>query len=47
MDIYRKNKSYYSSPHLVFKCNYHVIFCPKYRHKILTGKISDKLKKYV
>jgi len=44
MDIYRKNKSYYSSSHLVFKCNYHVIFCPKYRHKILTGKVSIRLK---
>jgi len=21
-----------------------VIFCPKYRHKILTGKVSDRLK---
>ena len=44
MDIYRKNKSYYSSSHLVFKCNYHIIFCSKYRHKILTGKVSDRLK---
>lgn len=26
---------YYRSPHLVYDCKYHVIFCPKYRRKIL------------
>ena len=44
MQTYRKNKSYFASEHLIFKCNYHVIFCPKYRHKILTGKVSIRLK---
>ncbi len=44
MKAYRKNKSYHVSEHLVFKCNYHVIFCPKYRHKILTDKVSKRLK---
>jgi putative transposase len=29
---------------LVYKCCYHVIFCPKYRHKILIGKVSNRLK---
>ena len=42
--MYRKNKSYYSSSHLIYKCHYHVIFCPKYRHKILKGKVSIRLK---
>jgi putative transposase len=41
---YRKNKSYFKSDHLVYKCCYHVIFCPKYRHKILVGKVSKRLK---
>ena len=44
MKSYKKLDDYYSSEHLVFRCCYHVIFCPKYRHKILTGKVSDRLK---
>lgn len=36
--------SYKSSSHLVYDCKYHVIFCPKYRRKILTGDVENKLK---
>lgn len=28
----------------VVNINYHIIFCPKYRKKILVGKIADRLK---
>lgn len=44
MKRYKSNKEYYSSKHLVYKCHYHVIFCPKYRHKIITGNIEKRLK---
>lgn len=44
MKTYRKNKKYHTSSHLVYKCCYHVIFCPKYRHSILKGDVSKKLK---
>ena len=44
MKAYKKNKEYHSSKHLVYKCHYHVIFCPKYRRGILVGKVSDRLK---
>ena len=44
MKEYSKLNDYFVSEHLVFRCCYHVIFCPKYRHKILTGKVSDRLK---
>lgn len=44
MDLYRKNKLYHRSEHLVFKCCYHVIFCPKYRKTILVGSVSNRLK---
>ena len=47
MKQYRKNVNYFSSSHLVFKCSYHVIICPKYRHKILIGKVSDRLKEII
>lgn len=45
MKLQKGSKEYYSSSHLVYKCIYHVIFCPKYRHKILTDKVTTKLKK--
>ena len=32
-----------SAPHLVYSCQYHVIFCPKYRRKILTNEIYNRL----
>ena len=44
MKQYRENDKYYSSEHLVYRCSYHIVFCPKYRHKILIGKVSDRLK---
>lgn len=44
MKQYKENNKYYSSEHLVYRCSYHIVFCPKYRHKILIGKVSDKLK---
>ena len=28
----------------VYNCHYHVVFCPKYRRKVLTGGIDDRLK---
>jgi len=44
IETYRKNKSYFRSDHLVYKCCYHVIFCPKYRKSILTGNVAKRLK---
>jgi len=26
--------------HVVYKCDYHIVFTPKYRYRILTGEIS-------
>jgi putative transposase len=37
-------KEYHKSEHLVFSCQYHVIFCPKYRRKILRDGIDTRLK---
>lgn len=38
------NKTYKSSSHLIYSCQYHVIFCPKYRHQILINGIDIRLK---
>lgn len=44
MKKYSDDTNYYSSEHLVFRCCYHVIFCPKYRHRILFGEVAERLK---
>ena len=44
MDIANKNKEYHSKAHLIYSCQYHVIFCPKYRRRILKDGIDTRLK---
>ena len=39
-----KDEQYNKSAHLVFSCRYHVVFCPKYRRKILENGIDQRLK---
>ena len=35
---------YYRTAHLVYDCKYHVIFCPKYRRKILKNGLDGLVK---
>lgn len=37
-------KEYRSSATTVFSCQYLIVFCPKYRRKVLTGGIDERLK---
>lgn len=30
--------------HTVYECKYHIVFCPKYRHRILRGEIAEYAK---
>src|SRR3954469_16829660 len=32
-----------SNRHVVYDCKYHVVFCPKYRRKVLVPPVSDRL----
>ena len=43
MKIEQPRKEYHTSAHLAYSCQYHVIFCPKYRRKILVNEIYDRL----
>lgn len=36
--------TYHSSSHIKYLCRYHVIFCPKYRRKVLINGIDERLK---
>src|SRR5262249_9997709 len=43
-DILNPSKRYNSDKHQVYSCQYHVIFCPKYRRKGLKGQIASRLR---
>lgn len=44
MEVAQYNKKYQTYDHMVFSCQYHVIFCPKYRRKVLVNGIDERLK---
>ncbi len=44
MDIVSPDKKYRTSEHLTYSCQYHVIFCPKYRRKVLINGIDERAK---
>lgn len=38
---------YKSNNNVVYSCKYHVVWCPKYRRKILVGDIAERLKELI
>ena len=44
MEIVNPSKKYEFSNHLVYSCQYHVIFCPKYRKPILKDDVERRFK---
>ncbi|MDR3502419.1 MAG: IS200/IS605 family transposase [Legionella sp.] len=38
---------YKSNNNIVYSCKYHVVWCPKYRRKVLVGKIEARLKELI
>ena len=47
MEISNKTKEYHVSNTSVYSCQYHVVFCPKYRRKVLTEEVSKRLKEII
>lgn len=47
MEIKQYSKQYKHDNHLVYSCQYHVIFCSKYCRKILNDNIANRLKQLV
>ena len=39
--------NYKSNNNIVYSCKYHVVWCPKYRRKVLVGKIEARLKELI
>ncbi|WP_243456633.1 IS200/IS605 family transposase [Mobilitalea sibirica] len=38
---------YKTNNNIVYSCKYHVVWCPKYRRKVLVGKIETRLKELI
>lgn len=38
------NTTYKSNNNIVYFCKYHVVWCPKYRRKVLTNGVDNRLK---
>lgn len=47
MELRQYNKPYHSDHSIVYSCQYHVIFCPKYRRKVLTNAVAQRMKELV
>ena len=47
MEIKNSEKEYKSSHSIVYSCQYHVIFCPKFRRKVLVDGIDIRLKELI
>ena len=44
MELINSTKQYKSSEHLMYSCQYHVIFCPKYRRPVLVNGADERVK---
>lgn len=42
-----KDLKYKSNNNIVYSCKYHIIWCPKYRRKVLVGEVEARLKEIV
>jgi putative transposase len=47
MELRQVTKSYHTDHSIVYSCQYHVIFCPKYRRKVLNDMLAERLKELV
>jgi putative transposase len=47
MKLEQSSKPYHSSHSLVYSCQYHVIWCPKYRRSVLHEPLASRLKELI
>lgn len=47
MKIENNKKEYESDKHCIYSCQYHVVFCTKYRRDVLTKEVQNRLKELV
>jgi len=44
---YNADMEYKTNNNVVYSCKYHVVWCPKYRRKVLVGAISERLEELI
>ena len=44
MDYRSTEKKYHTAEQLTYSCQYHVIFCPKYRRRVLVPSVDQAVK---
>lgn len=47
MQIQQFDKPYHTDHSIVYSCQYHVIWCPKYRRKVLVNGVDSRLKELI
>ena len=47
MNIENTNKEYHTEHHMTYSCQYHIVFCPKFRRHVLVNGIDTKLKEII
>jgi REP-associated tyrosine transposase len=47
MELAQSKKPYHSNHFIVYSCQYHVIFCPKYRRSVLRPPLDARLKELI
>lgn len=47
MKIQNADKIYHSDHSIMYSCQYHVVFCPKYRRSVLVDGIDIRLKELI
>ncbi len=47
MQIQQPTKRYETGNSIVYSCQYHVVFCPKYRRKVLKNGLDERLKELI
>ena len=40
-------RTYHSNNNIVYSCKYHVVWCPKYRRKVLVNGVDTRLKELI
>lgn len=43
----KKIIAYKSNSNIVYSCKYHIVWCPKYRRKVLVGDVEIRLKELI
>ncbi len=47
MELRQSEKPYHTDHSIVYSCQYHVIFCPKYRRKVLVEAVAARCRELI